>query len=180
MAADSGHFDPLGVDAITLSARAASIPELILSGSADAVSGTERPYAYFRKYFDSGAPWTFVVQNSTPHCGIINAKALVMSWLDAVVIHRLTRTVGWYGFLKTVPSTIAEWPAPQPPARPVWCRRTKDSWGGSNWSVSAATIARRSRAQPEMQPGGWLPTRAVARQWLTFVRQAVHPRTSLP
>jgi len=180
VAADPGHFDPLGVDSITLSARAASIPELILTGSADAVSGTERPYAYFRKYFDNGAPWTFVVQNGTPHCCIINAKQVVLSWLDAVAIRRLARTVGWYGFVKTVPSTIAECPAPQPPAVPVWCRGTKDSWGGNNWSVNAATIARDSKTQPDMLPAGWLPTRAFAQQWLSFVRLADHPITSLP
>jgi pimeloyl-ACP methyl ester carboxylesterase len=180
VASDPGHFDPLGVDAITLSARAASIPELILAGSADAVSGTERPYAFFRRYFDNGAPWTFVVQNGTPHCCIINAKDLVLSWLDAVVIHRRTRAVGWYGFIKIAQSTIAECPDPQPPARPVWCRGTKDSWGGNNWSVSAATTARHSGSQPAMLPAGWLPTRAFAQQWLLFVRLAAHPVTSLP
>ena|SRR6516225_1860541 len=83
MATDPGHFDPLGVDTITLSSEAAAIPELILAGGADAICGTQRPYAYFRKYFDQGAPWTFVVQNQTPHCCIINAKALAFQWLDA-------------------------------------------------------------------------------------------------
>src|SRR5262249_24362124 len=75
IASDPGHFDPLGMDTIILSTKATTIPQLILVGSDDAVSGTERPYAYFRKYFDQGAPWTFVVQNGTPHCCIINAKA---------------------------------------------------------------------------------------------------------
>jgi len=42
-----GHFDPLGLDTITLSPKAAAVPHLILTGSADAVSGTQRPYAYF-------------------------------------------------------------------------------------------------------------------------------------
>lgn len=64
---DPGHFDPLGMDAIRLSPTAAAIPQLILTGSADAVSGTERPYGYFRRYFDRGPPWTFVVQNKAPH-----------------------------------------------------------------------------------------------------------------
>ena len=44
---DPGHSDPLGMDTISLSPTAAAIPQLILSGSADAVSGTQRPYAYF-------------------------------------------------------------------------------------------------------------------------------------
>jgi len=52
---------------------------------ADAVSGTQRPYAYFQRYFDQGASWTFVVQNRVPHCCIMNAKALILGWLDAVL-----------------------------------------------------------------------------------------------
>ena len=180
IATDPGHFDPLGVDTINLSPQAAAIPELIITGSADAISGTQRPYAYFRKYFDDGAPWTFVVQNKTPHCCIINAKALVLQWLNATVIHRLTRSVGWYGFVKMMPSETAECPSPYPPAVPIWCRGTKDSWGGDNWSVSTGTIARRPDPPPEMVPAGWLPTRAFAKQWLSFVTQPEHPMTSLP
>jgi hypothetical protein len=45
--------------------------------STDRITGTQRPYAYFRKYFDRGASWTFVVQNKTPHCCVINAKTLM-------------------------------------------------------------------------------------------------------
>jgi dienelactone hydrolase len=180
IAAGPGHFDPLGVDTINLSPQAAAIPELIITGSADAISGTQRPYAYFRKHFDQGAPWTFVVQNKTPHCCIVNAKALILQWLDAVVIQRLTRTTGWYGFMKTVPSETAECPTPYPPAVPIWCRGTKDSWGGDNWSVSAATIARRPSPPRGTLPAGWLPTRAFAKQWLSFVTQPEHPIASLP
>lgn len=175
-----GHFDPLGVNTINLSPQAAAIPELIMVGSADAISGTQRPYAYFRKYFDQGAPWTFVVQNNTPHCCIINAKALALRWLDAVVIRRLTRAAGWYGFINTVQSAIAECPTPYPPAVPIWCRGTKDSWGGDNWSVRTATIARRPAASGQMMSAGWLPTHAFAKQWLTFVTETDHPMTSLP
>jgi len=61
IATDPGHFDPLGVDTINLSTQAAAIPQLILVGSADAISGTQRPYAYFRKYFDRGSSWTLSV-----------------------------------------------------------------------------------------------------------------------
>jgi hypothetical protein len=45
--------------------------------------------------------------------------------------------------------------------------------------VSAATIARRPDPPRDMMPAGWLPTRAVAKQWL-FVTQPEHPITSLP
>ena len=97
---DPGHFDPLGVDTIRLSSKAVAIPQLILTGSADAVSGTQRPYAYFRRYFDRGAPWTFVVQNNAPHCCIMNAKALILTWVDDVVVQRSTRAIGLYGFIE--------------------------------------------------------------------------------
>src|SRR5215467_3164248 len=110
IASDPGHFDPFGVDTITLSTKAAAIPQLILAGSDDAVSGTERPYAYFRKYFDQGTPWTFVVQNGAPHCCIINAKALVLEWVNAVVIQHATRKAGSYGFIATKESQARECP----------------------------------------------------------------------
>jgi hypothetical protein len=55
IATDPGHFDPLGVDTISLTTQAAAIPQLILVGGADAISGTQRPYAYFRRYFDRGS-----------------------------------------------------------------------------------------------------------------------------
>jgi hypothetical protein len=175
-----GHFDPLGVDTISLSPKAAAIPHMILAGSADAVSGTQRPYAYFRKYFDSGAPWTFVVQNKTPHCCIINAKVLVLQWLDAVVVQRMIRRTGWYGFIKTAPSETEDCPNPRPALVPPWCHSTKDTWGGANWSASAATIDRRPTPPRDMMPAGWLPTRGFAQQWRSFVTQPEHPVTSLP
>lgn len=139
-----GHFDPLGMDTIHLSPTAAAIPQLILTGSADAVSGTQRPYAYFRRHFDQGAPWTFVVQ--APHCCIMNAKALILEWLDAVVVKKATRATGWYGFIETKPSEAMDCPdQSSPPARPSWCRSPKDTWGGANWSVNTATIERRPK-----------------------------------
>jgi dienelactone hydrolase len=66
VATHPGH-NPLGLETIDLTPEAANIPQFILAGSTDRITGTERPYAYFRKYFDRGAPWTFVVQNRTPH-----------------------------------------------------------------------------------------------------------------
>jgi len=39
---------------------------------------------YFQRHFDQGAPWTFVVQNMVPHCCIMNAKALILGWLEPV------------------------------------------------------------------------------------------------
>jgi dienelactone hydrolase len=181
IAAHAGH-NPLGLETIDLSAKAMSIPQLIVAGSTDRITGTERPYAYFRKYFDRGAPWTFVVQNKTPHCCVINAKSLVLTWLEAGVVQRLTRgrDTGSYGFIQTVAETKQGCPNLFPPAVPIWCHGTKDTWGGENWSVSTATIARRQQPPQGMKPAGWMPTPGFAKRWLSFVTQTEHPVTSLP
>ena len=180
IASDPGHGDRFGVDTINLSTKAAAVPQLILVGSDDAVSGTERPYAYFRKYFEQGAPWTFVVQNGTPHCCIINAKSLVLEWLNAVVIQRTTRSTGSYGFITTQGSKATECPTPIPPANPIWCRGATDSWGGTNWLAKAAKVEGRPTPPQGMLPAGWLPSRHFARLWLSFVTESEHPVTSLP
>src|SRR4030095_14696693 len=65
IAANPGH-SPLGLETIELSPKGRAIPQLIIAGSTDRITGTGRPYEYFRKHFDQGAPWTFVVQNKTP------------------------------------------------------------------------------------------------------------------
>ena len=44
IAAGPGHHDSVGVNTISLSRKAASIPQMILAGGGDAVSGTQRPY----------------------------------------------------------------------------------------------------------------------------------------
>jgi len=169
--ADAGHFEPLGLDTISLSPKASAIPQLILTGGADSVCGTQRPYGYFRKHFDQGAPWTFVVQNKTPHCCIINAKSLILLWLEAIlketqtppaVAARINRGNGWFGFIRTEEN------------------ETKDLWGGTNWSVSTATTERRPTPPRGMIPAGWLPSHRFAKQWVSFVRQPEHPITSLP
>jgi hypothetical protein len=180
IASDPGHGDTFGVDTINLSTKAAAVPQLILVGSDDAVSGTERPCAYFRKYFDQGAPWTFVVQNGTPHCCIINAQALVLAWLNAVVIQRATRSTGSYGFITTQESKATECPPPNPPANPIWCRGATDSWGGKNWLATAAKVERRPIPPQGMLPAGWLPSRQFARLWRSFVTMSQHPLTSRP
>jgi dienelactone hydrolase len=172
---DPGHFDPLGVDTINLSPKAVAIPHLILTGSSDAVSDTQRPYEYFRRHFDQGAPWTFVVQNKAPHCCIMNAKALILRWVDAVVVQRLTRSTGSYGFIKTKPSEAIDCPGQSAPARQSWCRSTRDTWGGANWSVIAATIDRRPNRPKGMRAAGWLPTQIFAKQWVSFVTKPEHP-----
>jgi hypothetical protein len=170
-----GHFEPFGMETINLSPRALAIPELILVGSSDAVSGTQRPYDYFSRHFHQGGPWTFVVQNKAPHCCIMNAKALILLWVDAVVVQRLTRATGWYGFIKSQPSEAIDCPDQSAPVRSSWCRGTKDGWDGANWSVAAATIARRPNPVKGMMLAGWLPTRTFAKEWVSFVTKPEHP-----
>src|SRR5205823_8748356 len=41
---------------------------------------------------------------------------------------------------KTQPSETMDCPDQSPPVRSSWCRSTRDTWGGENWSVSTATI----------------------------------------
>ena len=174
-----GHFEPFGVDTISLSPDAITIPHFILVGSADAVSGTERPYAYFRRHADRGAWWTFVVQNRVPHCCIMNAKALILTWLEAIVQPPPTSGER-YGFIHTRPATDTDCPGQPEPVRTSWCRAIKDAWGGSNWSVDRAKVERRPRPPQGMMPAGWLPSEAFARQWLSFVMEREHPVTLPP
>ena len=144
------------------------------------MSGTERPYAYFRRHFDRGAPWTFVVLNGVPHCCMINAKSLVLEWIEAVVVQELRRDVGVYGFIETSPSEAIGCPGQSPPVRPSWCRSTRDTWGGANWFVKSATIERRANPPRGTIPAGWLPTNALAKQWVSFVTQVEHTVTMPP
>lgn len=148
---------------------------MILVGSADAVSGTGRPHAYFRKHFERGAPWTFVVQNGVPHCCMINAKALMLAWLEAVVVERRTRAVGSYGYIETMPSVATGCPGQTPPLRQSWCLSTKDTWGGANWSVRSAALGESPRPPRDMIPAGWMPRESLAKQWLAFVTRPEHP-----
>jgi len=176
----AGHFDPLGMDTLTLSPKAAAIPQLILVGSADAISGTQRPYDYFRRHFDQGSPWTFVVQNRVPHCCIMNAKALMLEWLDAVVVRRLTRATGRYGFMAIEPTDATGCPGQATPVRTSLCLGSKDDWGGQNWSAASASVERGLVPPRGMMPAGWLPTDAFSQHWKAFVTESQHSVTMPP
>lgn len=101
---------------MNLSPRGASVPQLIIVGSADSRSGTQGPHDYFRRRFDRCAPCTFVVQNETPHGCTINAKSLVLTWLSAAAVQRVRATAGLYGFADTTPSRTADCPQVDGPA----------------------------------------------------------------
>jgi len=171
--ADPGHYDPVGIDNVYLSNAAISVPELILAGGADKVSGTQKPYDYFLLYRRRGAPWSFVVQNKTPHCCIINAKPLILLWLTKIIelrapspsttLRKLNTDVGWIGFIRTCPSPI------------------RDTWGNVTWDVCDASIQLVGRTAPSDQiPAGWFPTQGIAHAWLAFVKEPNHATTSLP
>jgi dienelactone hydrolase len=166
------QFDPLGMDTVILSTKALEVPQLVLAGSVDPVSGTKRPYEYFRKYFDQGAPWAFIIQNKIPHCCIINAKNLILLWVEAMLEERqaLDGTLrptdsrkGWKAFIATQET------------------ETKDTWGEKTSELTKALIQRPGARPPQnMIPAGWLPNHRVAKEWLSFVRQREHPATSMP
>lgn len=164
-----GHFPPQGINTIDLDHAAQQIPELIIAGGADDRSGTHLPYEYFAKYRQLGAPWTFVVQNRSPHCCTANAKALMLDWLSAVLEQRLPSKPGlplrsvahrsdWLGFTRVESTSI------------------KDSFGFDTFNVTSAE-ARRAKADdtPSTQDSSWLPNSSTAREWLLFVQQPSHP-----
>ena len=65
------------------------MPQFIIANGADDRCGTQRPYAYFEKY-RRRAPLTFMVQNSVPHCCVMNVVHTVVAWLEEVVDLRLS------------------------------------------------------------------------------------------
>ena len=165
-----GHYEPFGIDTVTLSAKAISIPELIIAGGVDNVSGTARPYRYFRKYRDQGAPWAFILQNRSPHCCTANARDIMLRWLAAVVEQRqpsisdgalrsMDQRGGWLLFIKTQDTD------------------TTDSFGLKTFNAITAKIQSSSTpGVPEgWQTAGWVPNRRVAKEWLSFVEQNQHP-----
>ncbi len=168
-----GHYDPVGIDKVRLPPAALAVPELIIAGGADNVSGTQRPYNYFRQYRDRGAPWAFLVQNNTPHCCIINTKVLMLAWLDRIIALRRPsptrplRTIddrrGWFGFIRPCQASV------------------HDAWHAPTWDVCDASVQPAGQAPPAgMIPAGWLPSHRLANEWLAFIRQPTHPVSSLP
>jgi dienelactone hydrolase len=164
-----GHYEPLGIDTVELSSDSLRVPQLIIAGGADKVSGTARPYQYFRKYRDRGAPLAFVVQNGSPHCCTANARQLILSWLEAVVKERsspegtplrdVDLRVGWLAFFKSQQTEIA------------------DSFGLKTFEAKTATIERSNSGKTALkgwESAGWLPNYTVASDWLAFVKQEHH------
>lgn len=164
-----GHYEPVGIDTVKLDERALNVPELIIAGGADSVSGTSRPYEYFLKYRRQGAPWAFIIQNKSPHCCTANAKELILAWLEEVMKQRcpcssgtrlrsVNQNAGWLTTLSTHGTTIT------------------DSFGLRTFDATAAEIqpVQHDLVQKHFD-AGWLPNRATAQLWLAFENQPQHP-----
>lgn len=160
-----GHFEPLGMDTIELPKTALAIPQLIIANGGDKICGTDRPYQYFRKHYEQGAPWAFVIQNNIPHCCMGNAQPLILTWLAAVLKlkrHTIAPQTGWQAFFQPVDTEV------------------RDEWKQKTWNMREATVQSFKRNQPaELLPAGWLPTKQVADAWLKFA-QAPHRIISQP
>ncbi len=150
-----GQYDPFGMNTIELSKDAIRLPQLIIASGSDDHVGTERPYQYFRKYFDRGAPWTFVIQNRTPHCCLQNAQSLILDLLDGLLATVPTSGgAGTYGYIT------------------VEASRVTDEWKNTVFNATSARVSE-TACQPRAGElcAGWLPSSTFAEHWLLFVRR---------
>jgi dienelactone hydrolase len=169
--ANPGQSDPDNIDKITLDAKGIAVPELIIAGGRDTVSGVAKPYAFYAHHRAHGAPWIYLVQNNIPHCCSIDTKPFMIDWLQAVIDARrpypersllpMDLHSGWYGSIQPCPTPY------------------QDHWGLPLWNVCDAHIGRAGRALPPNEmPAAYLPTEALARAWLAYIRQQSHPKNS--
>jgi dienelactone hydrolase len=148
-----GQYEPLGMDTIDLPREALQSPQLIIANGGDNVNGTERPYAYFRKYFDAGAKWTFVIQNQLPHCCLQNAQSLILEWLHAVLGKENSPARDSFGYLKVEKTAVL------------------DEWKSSTMQAVSARVGSRGNSRRGELSAGWMPSTAFAQEWLTLVRK---------
>ena len=143
------------MNTIELSKSAARSPQLLIANGADNINGTERPYAYFRRYLDQGAPWTFVVQNRTPHCCLQNAQILILDWLRGVLATpRTSWGIGKHGYLRVMYSQV------------------NDEWKRPVFNATSARVSENIESPRDGElSAGWLPSATFADDWLAFVRR---------
>ena len=146
-----GQYEPLGMNTIYLPDVAIRSPQLIIANGGDSINGTERPYQYFRKYFDKGAPWTFTVQNRVPHCCLQNAQNLILEWLDAILGAEGSRGAGDYGYLVVEESGVL------------------DEWKRATFNAVSARVGVKGKSRRGELPAGWMPSPRFAEEWLAFV-----------
>ena len=150
-----GQYEPLGMDTIELPVQAIRSPQLIIANGGDNINGTERPYGYFRKYYEKGAPWTFVVQNRAPHCCLQNAQTLILEWLHAVLGAQAQKGIGDHGYLRVEFSKVV------------------DEWKRPVFNAISSRIGARGKYIAKELPAGWMPSVAFAQEWLVFTRKTV-------
>ena len=147
-----GQYEPLGMDTIELSEQAIRSPQLIIANGGDNINGTERPYGYFKKYYERGAPWTFVVQNRTPHCCLQNAQTLILEWLRAILSAEKSMRLGMgdHGYITAeLTQLLDEW------KRPVF-------------NAASSRIGPHGKDKRGELPAGWMPSSMFSREWLVF------------
>jgi hypothetical protein len=168
-----GTDDPNNVDKIRLDRRGVYVPALIIVGGVDVISGTVKPYAFYKRHRPKGAPWVYLVQNNIPHCCINNTKFFILDWLQDVMETRhpeaekpllpMDLSAGWYGSIK--------------PCKIVY----KDHWGLPLWNVCDAHIEKAGKHLPSGEmPSGFFSTKSLALEWLTYIKQPDHPKNSFP
>jgi dienelactone hydrolase len=171
--ANAGQFEPLGLDTVQHTLASVKVPEFILVGSKDDHVGTQRAYEYFSRFWPEGAPWVYVTQNGVPHCCVVNARDLILEWLDAVLTVRLEprkgpmapvdRNKGYRGYIQVATTD------------------THDAWKLPTSEVLfASTYGSHDDALKSGIPAGWLPTKRFAEDWKVFVGQTFHPALSMP
>ena len=148
-----GQYEPLGMDTIELSAEAIRSPQLVIANGSDTASGTERPFGYFRKYYERGGPWTFVVQNRAPHCCLQNAQTLILEWLHGVLTPSENRGIGDHGYLKVEFSKVV------------------DEWKRPVFNATSSRIGPKGKSKRGELPSGWMPSIGFSREWLSFTRR---------
>ena len=160
----AAHYAPVALERVQLSDEGREVPELILAGGADKVATTQAPYDYFWRYREQGAPWTFLVQNSTGHFGVSAMKPFILTWLDDTLkerkpdaqhpLHQISEKRSWIGYM---------------------AKCSTEGRSSSTWNVCDAAIAKATSTPPKnMMSAGWLPSKHVAESWLQFARQT-HP-----
>ena len=159
----AGQSPPLGLNTIEFSDESLAVPELIIVGGKDRIVGTESAYSYFQKYWLRGAPWLFATQNEAGHCCTLDAKELILNWLDDVLsvrlkskgstLQALRKTKGYYAFFQRVPTEFVD--------------------SGKRQILQQATSPTFLPVTDTLQIGesvaGWLLSQKTGLQWQSFV-----------
>jgi pimeloyl-ACP methyl ester carboxylesterase len=170
--ANPGQTEPENVDNVVLDAKGTAVPVLVIVGGRDAIAGTSKPYAFFKRYYTEGAPWIYLVQNGIPHCCVIDTKEFILDWLQEVIEVRqpdpakpmlpLDQKSGWHGSIRP-------------------CNHSaNDHWGLPLLGVCDARITSTELRRSSDMPAGYFPSESLAKEWLAYIKQTNHPKNSFP